>query len=195
MSSVWPILVNNKRKLKRTVSLVWRPASHCKLNDLVLVKSRRIKVLSSEWQRQREGQATKAEMTASRCPVTTLICMQSTNENSLLKRKRVEKKEKDEIDNKISKLCKLLHLLLWNCHWLIFDHILPLVVCQEIPCYESGKRKHFIILFLPSTPATLLLCLEWENISTVILDKHRELSKLKKLLNLYCNKIPRRHWK
>lgn len=50
MSSVWPILVNNKRKLKRTVSLVWRPASHCKLNDLALVKSQRIKVLNSEWQ-------------------------------------------------------------------------------------------------------------------------------------------------
>lgn len=53
----------------------------------------------NDGQRQREKQAAKAEMTTARCPVTPLICMQSTNEKSSLKRKKEEKrKEKEEIE-------------------------------------------------------------------------------------------------
>lgn len=49
--------------------------------------------------RGKEKDKQPKQMTAARCPVTPLICMQSTNAKSSLKRKKEEKrKEKDEIE-------------------------------------------------------------------------------------------------
>lgn len=99
MSSVWPILVNSKRKLKRTVSLVWRPASHCKLNDLALVKSWRIKVLSNKWQTEAKRRTSSQSWDDSRTLSSNDSNLYAVYEWELLvQKKKGRKKEKEELE-------------------------------------------------------------------------------------------------
>lgn len=93
-----------------------------------------------------------------------------------LVRKKKERKEKGKERNtmKLPNSESFLSSPLKRCHWPTFDHILPLVVYQEITCYEARK---WIFLFYPPPPRNAIFILRmrkhthidgWQIIKTIM---------------------------
>lgn len=116
----------------------------------------------------------------------------AVHENALLKRKK-EQKRKKELQRKSPNYASFLRSPQKLEHGPAFSYMLPLVVYQEITCYEARKQKYSIVICFYFSPEVLPLILEGERRSTYTVERWHKVYqtniKVTKLLNMTFNLI------